>query len=369
MFNLKQIKIIQISLLMVAVLILPAVVLAETLSSPNFSIENPSVDMGGEESSSGNYSVTSSVSDSDTAPNNSTTYSVFSGFMPHAYPGVPAPPTLTNTGGSLYNSLDFVIATGGNPSDTNYAIAISDDSFVTTYFIQTDDTLGTTEAWQTYSGWSSGLGERVVGLSPNTTYEIKVKARFGPNSETGYSQTASAATVGASLTVSIGGVASGQVIAGLTTTTTSTSTTMGFNSLSVGDGNPNIAAQTVTVSTNAIAGYVTTIQQDGNLRTSSADEIATVSGTNAVPDVFGTGVTTGRFGYHSTDASLCSGSISRFNVNDTFAALTSTPLEVSCNTAPASSELTEIVFKLVIGNDQEAGNYQNIITYITTAVY
>lgn len=351
-------------------LIIPTVVVAQTLSSPNYNVEDSSLDGGGESSSSSNYRSNDSISDVETGESSSTNYKTVPGFQPGAYPGIPATPTLTNTGGTLYNSLDFIVATGdGQQTDTNYAIAISSDDFVTTFFIQTDDTLGTTEAWQTYSGWNSGTGERVTGLSPSTTYKIKVKARYGPDSESGYSQTATASTVAPSLTVSIAGVSSGNTIAGLTTTVTSTATAMGFGSLTVGDGSPNIAAQTVTVTTNATGGYTTTVRQNQNLTSDNADTIATVSGTNASPAVFGTGVTMGRFGYHTTDSSLCTGTGNRFSSNDTFAALDTTPYEIACSVNAVTNEATSMVYKLVIGTLQEAGNYQNVITYISTATY
>ncbi len=351
-------------------LLAPTVVVAQTLNSTNYQVEDSSLDGGGESSSSANYRSYDSISDIETGESNSTNYKVIPGFEPGAYPGIPATPTLTNTGGNLYNSLDFVIATGnGQQTDTTYAIAISSDNFTTTYFIQTDDTIGSTAAWQTYSGWNSGSGERVTGLAPSTTYKIKVKARYGADSESGYSSEASAITAAPSLVVAIAGVNSGVTVAGVTTTVTSTATGMGFGSLTVGDGSPNIAAQTVTVTTNASGGYTTTAQQNQNLTSDNSDSIGTVTGTNASPAAFGTGVTTGRFGYHTTDSSLCSGTSGRFSVDDTYAALDITPYEVACSLTTASSEVTTIVYKLVIGTLQEAGNYQNVVTYITTATY
>jgi hypothetical protein len=351
-------------------LLAPAVVVAQTLNSTNYQVEDSSLDGGGESSSSTNYRSYDSISDIETGESNSTNYKVIPGFEPGAYPGIPATPTLTNTGGTLYNSLDFVMATGnGQQTDTTYAIAISSDNFTTTYFIQTDDTVGATAAWQTYSGWNSGTGERVTGLSPSTTYKIKVKARYGPDSESGYSSEASATTSAPSLVVAIAGVNSGVTVAGVTTTVTSTATGMGFGSLTVGDGSPNIAAQTVTVTTNASGGYTTTAQQNQNLTSDNSDSIATVTGTNATPAAFDVGVTNGRFGYHTTDSSLCSGTSGRFSIDDTYAALDVTPYEVACSLTTASSEVTTIVYKLVIGTLQEAGNYQNVVTYITTATY
>ena len=84
--------------------------IAETLGSSTYQIENPSLDVGGETSSSTNYTSRESIGDSNDASASSTNYKVFPGFVQHAYPGVPATPTFTNTGGTLYNALDFVVA-------------------------------------------------------------------------------------------------------------------------------------------------------------------------------------------------------------------------------------------------------------------
>lgn len=360
-------------------LFVPLVAVAQTLNSTNYQVENSIFDSGGESSSSTNYTSRDSISDVETGESASTNYKAIPGFQPGAYPGIPGTPTLTNTGGTLYNSLDFVMLTGnGQQTDTTYAIAISSDNFVTTNFIQTDDTVNTTAAFQTYSGWNSGTGERVTGLLPSTTYKIKVKARYGADSESGYSTEASATTSAPSIIVSISGISSGTCIEnsggscppGYTTTATSTATTMGFGHLVVGDGNFNISGQRVTVTTNATGGYTTTVQQDANLTSSQGDSIAVVSGTNASPTAFNTGVITGWFGYHTTDGTLCTGTPGRFVVsNDRFAALSITPYEVACSTGAVTSEATDIVYKLVVGTVQEAGNYQNTLTYISTATY
>jgi hypothetical protein len=329
-------------------LLVPTVVVAQTLSSPNYNLENSDFTVGGDNSSSANYRSQDELGGSGDAASNSSNFKVSPGLQTANFPGVPAAPTLTNTGGTLYNALDFIIATGGNSSDTQYAIAISSDDFVTTQFIQTDNTLGTTEAWQTYAGWNSGTGERVTGLLANTTYKIKVKARHGVDTESGYSVTATAATVNPTLTAS-------------------TATAISFGSLLVGSA--NVAAHTVTVTTNATGGYTTTARQDGDLRKSNGDTITPVVASNASPAAFPTGITTGRIGYHTTDASLCTGTATRFSVDDTYAALTTSPAEVICSGGPVTSEATSLVYKVVIGNQQPAGSYSNTITYITTATY
>lgn len=348
---------------------IPLTAIAQVMNSSNYRLDDSTFDGGGEASNSANYASTESIGGVESGNANSANYQSNGGFEPNAYPGIPGTPTLTNTGGILYNSLDFVVVKGdGQQADTNYAISVSKDDFATELYVQTDDTLGATAAWQTYAGWGGATGERMTGLDPSTAYKVRVKARYGTASESGWSQTATASTVAQNLTVAVDGVNSGTAIAGLTTTVTSTSGAVGYSSLTIGDASPNIAAQKITVTTNATTGYTTTIQQNNNL-TTGVDEIDPVAGTNASPAAFGTGVTRGRFGYHTTDSSLCTGTTSRFTSNDTFAAISTSPYEIACHTAPITNDITNVLYKLVVGNLQEAGNYQNTVTYITTASF
>lgn len=366
MRNQKFISIISIFVILYSLFLHPA--LAQNMNSTNYNLENSSFNVGGEESSSTNYKSQDSLGDANDAGSSSTNYKVFPGTLQPIYPGVPGTPTLTNTGGTLYNSLDFVVTEGpGNASDVEYAIAISDDDFVTTDYIQTSDTVGGTIAWQTYSGWGSGSGERVTGLKSNTTYKIKVKARFEIDTETIYSTSASATTSNPSISVSFAGVSSSTSVEGQTTTITSTGTTVPFGTLII--STPAVAAQRITVSTNAVNGYTTTIQQNNDLINGSAKTIDGVSGTNASPGTFPGSVSRGAFGYHTSDTSLCTGTTGRFTADDTYAKITTTALEVACNTGVASSEQTDIVYKLLIGALQENGSYTNDVTFITTGTF
>lgn len=356
-------------ILIISLLLVPSVVLAQSVNSTNYKVEDGTFDGGGVTSSSTNYTSRDSIGDLSADQVNSTNYRTFAGFQLPAYPGIPATPTFTNTGGTLYNALDFVVATGnGQQVDTTYAIAISSDNFVTTNYIQADDTVSTTPVFQTYVNWSSGTGERVVGLSPSTTYKIKVKARYGVDSESGWSQEASATTAGPNLTITFSGVSSGTTVGGVTTTTTSTTNAISYGSLTINSA--KTASHQVTVTTNAANGYTTTIQQDGHLR-NGTDQIDPVSGTNASPAAWVPGVSAGEFGYHTTDTLLCTGSTSRFApaTSDTYAQLTTSPLEVACSTGPVTVETTDVIFKLEVGSTQPNGNYQNIVTYITTAQF
>lgn len=351
----------------VGLLLVPHMLFAETLTGSTYQIENPSIDVGGEPSSSANYSSREALGEQNDEGSSSTNYKVFPGFMQSAYPGIPGTPTFTNTGGTLYNALDFVVVTGnGQQTDTTYAIAISTDDFATTNYIQADDTIGSAAAWQTYTNWGGGSGERLTGLLPGTTYKIKVKARYGADTESGFSTTASAATSNPSLTITFIGVSSGNSFDGETTTITTSATAISYGSLI--PSSPAIAAHQVAVTTNASGGYTTTVQQDGNLRTTTSEQISAVAGTNASPAGWPGGITNGRFGYHTSDEDLCGGT--QFSTNNTWAALDTTPYAVGCNTAAVpGGETTTVTYKLEVGNLQEAGNYANTVTYITSAQF
>lgn len=353
--------------ILVVVVTCSNVALADTLTGTNYKIEDATIDGGGESSSSSNYRSVDAIGDVSDSGSSSSNYKSLLGFIWGAYPGVPGTPTLTNTGGTLYNSLDFVITTGGNSSDTQFAIAISNDDFVTTNYIQIDDTISSSAAWQTYASWGGASGERITGLLPNTTYKIKVKARHGADTETGFSSIASASTSNPNLVVAFSGINSGNSVAGETTTVTTTANAVNFGSLIM--DTPAVGAHAVTVTTNGASGYTTTLQQDHDLQTGGSATIAGVSGTNASPAAWPGVITDGRFGYHTTDSVLCTGSTNRFSSNNTYAAVTTSAEEVACSTGPVTSEQTTLVYKLQVGALQTAGSYTNTLTYITTAKF
>lgn len=347
----------------------PHSLLALTLTGSQYQLENPTFSSGGgSKSSAGTYSIQDAAGAANGPNSNSANYQIQTGSIRTQLPGVPGVPTFTNTGGTLYSNLDFVVLTGGNSApDTEFAIAISSDNFTTTNFVQTNDTVGATIAWQTYANWGSSTGERLVSLVPSTTYKIKVKARLGPNNESGYSSISTASTVAPSLTMTVAGVPTSTSVGGTTTNITTTANTVPFGSLST--GSIKIGAQTVTVSTNAVSGYTTTVYQDGALRKTNGTTIPAVTAPNSAPASWPLGITAARFGYHTTDTTLCTGTAGRFTVADTFAALTTTPTEIACSGAQVSNEATSVVYKVEIEGQQPPGDYQNVISYITSAQY
>jgi len=93
------------------------------------------------------------------------------------------------------NTLKINVYNGNNPGDTELAIAVSSDNFVSdTRYVYSDTgyKLRQTESW--WDTWDD-LGQFTIeGLGANTTYYVKVKAQNGDEAETGFSSVSSKAT-------------------------------------------------------------------------------------------------------------------------------------------------------------------------------
>ena len=175
-------------------------------ASTNFQLKDFGYGGGGvANSTSSNYAIEGIAGEQNATRLDSTTYGLGPGLQFTNQANVPPAPTFTNPA-NYYNRLLLSLATGGNPTDTIFAIAISSDNFVTTNYVQSDNTVGATlglEDYQTYSAWGGGAGFTIIGLAASTTYKVKVKAWQGKFTETGYGPESSAATVGARLTFDI----------------------------------------------------------------------------------------------------------------------------------------------------------------------
>lgn len=175
--------------------------------STNYELKDYTFGGGGtQDSDSANYSIFGVLGETEFGQPSSANYKAGEGLVYTLQANVPPAPTFTNPS-SFYNKLKIVVGEGGNPSDAKYAIAISTDNFATdTKYVQNDNTVGAAlglEDWQTYASWGGASGINTIGLSPGTTYTVKVAAKRGNYTETGFGPTAQAATVNASLTFDI----------------------------------------------------------------------------------------------------------------------------------------------------------------------
>jgi len=116
------------------------------------------------------------------------------------------------------------------------------------------------------------------------------------------------------------------------------------------------ASQTLTVSTNAVTGYTTTINDDGDLR----------SGSNVITDIPINGtVTAGTAGYGIST----SGSAGKMNSTTTSTPLTTSSQIVASNSAAAGNEETIITYKAAVGSGTAYGTYSHIVTFTTMVNY
>jgi hypothetical protein len=218
---------------------------AASPSSTNYTLKTYDIGSGGTTSTSTNYGLQAGTGNQSGAIGSSTNYTAQGDGRGVANAAVPPAPALTNPS-NYYDRLKLVLATGSNPSDTKYLIAVSTDNFATTKYVQTDNSLGTSQAlanYQTYSAWGGASGFLIVGLSASTTYQVKVKALQGSYTGSGFSPVASASTVAPSVSFSLA-----------TTLTSTPPFTVGFSNLTAGTVVNGSADALIGLTSNAVNG-------------------------------------------------------------------------------------------------------------------
>jgi len=309
------------------------------MQSENYKIKYETISGGQGLEQSTNYQLLESIGEVGASQQRSTNYLIGGGQAFGIMSNLPPAPTLVNDGSpAYYNKLHFTINTGNNPSDTLFAIAITDDDWVTTKYIQNDNSVGDTldsEDWQNYTNWGGASGELVTGLEPETNHKIKVGARQGDFTMTGWGpESSGAATSALSLSFSI------------------STNSLDFETLSpaaISTVNYNI-----TSSTNGEWGYITTVVEDGNLRDPGVHEIS---------DVTDGEVDAG----HEEYGIMTSGSEGQMNSSDY--AITSTNQTVASYSGPIADSETTVNHKVSIDPSTPSGGYYHIITLICTSTF
>jgi len=338
-------------------------ILADTASagpiSTNYELKDYTFGGGGTaKSDSTNFSIFGVASEIETGQLTSTNFKAGGGLIYTMQANVPPAPTLSNPA-TNYDRLKFIIQSGGNPTDALFAIAISDDNFITTKYIQNDNTVGTVlglEDWQTYTNWGGASGEFVRTLSANITYKIKVKAKRGNFTESGYGpESAAVAASNPSLTFGISSAA------------------LTFNNLNSGNSYTDSTKTTVlTTSTNAYNGY-TIYGRNTGLLTFGSETILAFASPNSAPTVWsGTG-----FGYTTDDNNLAGGTADRFtNGGPKHAGFTtSAPGDpVADHTAviedpTITNQQFTITYRVSGDSSTKAGAYTNTVIYVVVPVY
>ncbi len=331
---------------------------AENPSSTNYKLIEYGFGSGGTtDSASTNFKAFGTAGEVEIGLPGSANYKAGLGLTFTMQANIPESPTLT-TPGSNYDRIKMVINISGNPSDTTYAVAISTDNFVTdTRYIKSDKSIGDTlesSDFLTYTEWGGSSGSFIWGLNSGTTYYIKVKAKQGNFTESGFGPSASTTTNDPSLSF------------GLDTAS------INFNNLNTENSYTDSSKQTtITTSTNAYNGYIVYAKETQAL-TYSDKTITNYAGTNEAPTSWtGTG-----FGYTTSDTSLDTGPglANRF-VGSKYAGFTTDAQDpVADHTAVVeetaiSAEAFDISYRVTVASDQESGNYTNTIIYTIVPIY
>ena len=330
-------------------------------TSTNYELKDYGFGGGGTaKSDSTNYSIFGVAGETEFGKPGSTNYKAGAGLVYTLQANVPPAPTWTNPA-SNYDRLKLVIQTGGNPTDSKYAVAISDDSFITTQYVQSDYTIGSAlglEDWLTFDGagsWGGAAGKFIRTLKTGTTYQVKVAAKRGNFTESGYGPTASAATSNPSLTFGI------------------SSSTLTFANLNSGNSYTDSAKTTaLTTSTNAYNGYAI-YGRNTALLTFGSETIPAFASPNSAPTVWsGTG-----FGYTTDDNNLSGGAADRFTNGGPKHAgfVTATPGDpVADHTAviedpTVTNEQFTITYRVTGSDTTVPGAYTNTVIYVVVPTY
>lgn len=206
-------------------------IVASLSSSTHYSLNSYAVGSGGTNSAaSTTYHAQANVGEIS-GSTSSTHYNAKTGAIQAEQLSVPLAPSLSNGSGTFYNELLVTVTTTNEPSDATYAIAVSSNSFVTTYYVQTNGTLGSSPVYQSYTAWNSGSGTYIIGLSNSTTYQAEVSAMQGQYTNTELGAAASSTTTAPSITfsvsptsISLGNLTAGSVITSGTNITASLTT-------------------------------------------------------------------------------------------------------------------------------------------------
>ncbi len=228
----------------------------------------------------------------------------------------------------------------------------------------------------------TGITNPVIG-----SYTITVESRDSAHTPIETTQTkvyiindvTMTANVAASLTFAIHGTTTGAVINGDTTGASSSADSIPFGTVTStgGDGGSGEyrMGQHLEVSTNATAGFSVTVQQDGNMLNGGGADIdsfpfftptdwADPAGTLDVENTYG------HLGVASDDSDLTASFADGFyqGLNGT------TPLEVMSHDGPSDGStddkgLARVMYNLQVTDLQEAGDYQNVLTYVCTPTF
>lgn len=170
-------------------------------SSTNYELQQYSFGSAGTDTSltSTNYGLFFTLGQSGDTSLSSANFQTLPGLVYQIQSPLPPAPSLSNNDSKYYDKLHVTInystAYGSIPSDILFAIAVSTDNFSTDIkYVQADQTLSTTPVWQSYTTWGGSSGFDLLGLTKDTIYWVKVAAKQGSFTQTGFGPSATLPT-------------------------------------------------------------------------------------------------------------------------------------------------------------------------------
>jgi hypothetical protein len=335
-------------------LLIPATLLslASFSASSNYKLNNYGINSGGSNStSSSTYSANVGAGEVGGGATGAATYSIKSGSIAAQQAGVPGAPTLSNGSNTYYNKLNFILDTGGNPSDTTFAVAVATTSnFSSLQYVQADGTLGSNPVWQTYTQWGGSSGTFAIGLTASTTYWFKAEAMQGQFTATAFGPSANAATVSSSPALSfsispnsinLGSLTSGSIIS-------SSNLSFTFSANAVSGGTIYVMGTSTGLTSAAVSHTIDVTAPSGNLL--SLDEGFGLQGTSASSPL-------------STQSPYASGSNTVGAIYTSFQPLFSSTSAVTSGTATAVLKAKASV------STPNANDYTVTLTFVAAASY
>ncbi len=325
--------------------------------SGNYSLKSYEFGGGGGESQSATYGIDGSINEGSGVAS-SAGYGIQGGLVFQQNANVPTV-VLANTS-NWYNKLHVTVGPQNNASDAIYAIAISTDDFVTTSYVQSDNTVGPTlgnEDYQTYTAWGGASGEEIIGLLTNTTYKVKVKSMQGVYTESAYGPESSAATDNVTLSFDIDVSASDQE--------TAAPYAVAFGSLNINAVTTATNKVWVDLATNAESGaYVYIYDEFNGLRSTDVNHTITSTSTDL------SGATEG-YGIRS-DSTTNLTAVSPYNVSsDNVGVIDSTVREIFHSSAsPVTAGRASMVVKVKTSSVTPSSNeYTDTLTLIASGSF
>lgn len=206
------------------------------------------------------------------------------------------------------------------------------------------------------------------GAEENRTYFFRVKTTKNENiiPHAPGSNFPSVVTSGARLIFAVSGVATSTPTEGIITDRATTPHQVTFGLVPF---NQEIeAAQRLAVTTNARRGYRIFVLERQGLFDGEAT-IFPAAGTNSEPLAwFLPEDAQSAYGYHAGDDTLSNGS-TRFAPDNAYAHFADVAAEIGFNSGSVVNELTDIIFKIQVTEEQEAGEYAGAVAYIVAPTF